>query len=334
MGPGRRGGWLAWACALLCGVAAARAAAQPLGADAALRPLPGVDITQALVALTHFGATSGLSAGSFWIEPGGGQPTLRLRKLNLQAGLELPLGQRPLTLRAQGALGVLALSDPITLDGFAGAPALFSPGRSVYSGRADVGLAWEPLAGLRLRPTLGLALSRLARSTEHVSGPRTRTRQLRTTSSGPLERMLFLDWTAQAASLYGALALEHEGRWDARRLRSGLTYTHGYHRSSPETQPLLAFADHTDTLDARVQYGAPTGLMLLSRPLGWTASASATHFFSRETQALGFDSLFGVNAGLDWHTRPGPAGARAVGMSVGALLGGGLRGVTLSLSVR
>jgi hypothetical protein len=154
------------------------------------------------------------------------------------------------------------------------------------------GVGWDfPVAReLVLRPILNVTYGRVTSDAE--IGATIADVDLQRLASGKME----------AVGLGGALMLDYERNRPEGDFDAELRYTNIYLRASGDLSAATAARSVTRNLNLWTRWRAPTGAVLFERPLRYVLEFAHTSYFGDSKDALGFDRLNSVGAGLELDT--------------------------------
>ena len=266
------------AVGLVYALAPAPAAAQPSGpVDRRLE-----ERANELLTLMGFGLTPDVTAGSLSIsDTGGGDP--RVQSATLGGGF------------------TVSRSWPLYLEGTA-AYARYDPAFVVSDGRVErtvptrwnslsvtAGVGWDfPIArDLVLRPILNASYGRV--TTDAAIGAAIADVELERLQSGRFE----------AVGAGGSLMLDYERYRPEGDLDAELRYTNIFLRTSGDLSGVVEGRSIARSLNLWTRWRAPTGVVLLDRPLRYVVEFAHTRYGGDLEGALGFDYLSSIGLGME-----------------------------------
>lgn len=159
---------------------------------------------------------------------------------------------------------------------------------------ASGGIGWDfPLqGGWVIRPIANLALGNLAsdltRDADRLVDPLSR------------RRLDFLDDGRLSAVGYGASVMVDYELFSARHdIDAELRYSYIHIESCCDSSEVVSGSSNSESASLYLRRRAPTGLILLSRPLRYVLEAAYTSYFGAQRGMLGFDALGSLGAGLE-----------------------------------
>jgi hypothetical protein len=141
------------------------------------------------------------------------------------------------------------------------------------------------------------------------------------------------DQDMNAYGLGGSLMLDYERYRENYEIDVELRYTNIQLRTFGSTSEGLRGESESNTAGVWARWRAPTGLMLLQRPLRYVLETSQTRYYGDQRGALGFDHLTSLGAGIELDTSAYTdiiSRTRVLGRYV---FGNNVSGVSLGLAV-
>lgn len=102
-----------------------------------------------------------------------------------------------------------------------------------------------------------------------------------------------------AYGLGGAIMLDYERYKEAYEIDIELRYTRIHLQSFGSTSNGLKGSSENNSMNLWARWRAPTGVMMLKRPLRYVLETSVTGFFGPQRGVLGFDHLSSLGAGFE-----------------------------------
>jgi len=102
-----------------------------------------------------------------------------------------------------------------------------------------------------------------------------------------------------AYGLGGSLMLDYELFSDQQDIDAEIRYSYIHLQSFGSTSEVVQGQANAENLSLYVRRRAPTGLMLLSRPLRYVLEGARTEYFGSQRGLLGFDALNSLGAGFE-----------------------------------
>lgn len=269
------------AVALASALASAPAAAQPsVPVDRRLQ-----ERADEILTLMGFGLTPDITTGSLSIsDAGSGDP--RVQSTSLGGGF------------------TVSRSFPLYLEGTA-AYARYDPAFLVSDGRVErtvptrwntlsltAGVGWDvPIArDLVLRPMLNASYGRV--TTDAAIGA----------EIADIELQRLQDARYEAVGFGGSLVLDYERYRPEGELDAELRYTNIFLRTSGDLSDVVESRSIARSLNLWVRWRAPTGIVLLDRPLRYVLEFAHTRYGGDLEGALGFDYLSSIGLGVELDT--------------------------------
>jgi len=191
-----------------------------------------------------------------------------------------------------------------------------------FGGLVGVGWTFPIVAGLKLRPSIGLALSELRNDTDY-SGPGSD--ELADQIDGVL-----VNFDAWAATRLASLSLLYERELGPTELRLQARHTWATTDVFSASSSFQEGEDSSRFFAVRADLEGDTPLRLSGGPIGWSLFASHVVLADIRKENLGFDRAYEVGGGLDlpfFEDLPG------IGIGAGILFGPDIRGWTVGLSL-
>jgi hypothetical protein len=296
------------------------AALAPAPADAQTSGIPEARLQEranALLTLMGFGLTPDVTTGSLSISDNAtGDP--RVQSTSLGGGFTV---SRSLPLYLEGTAGY-ARYDPAFL---------FSDGQAERtiptrwnSLSVTAGVGWDvPVApDLVFRPILNASYGRV--TTDAQIGAAIIT-------DGELAALQ--DGRTEAVGLGGSLMLDYERYRPEGDLDAELRYTNIFQRNSGSLSDAVDSRSIARSLNLWTRWRAPTGLVLLERPLRYVLEFAHTRYGGDLEGALGFDYLSSVGAGLELDVGKYERWVSRVRMVARYRFGPNVQGVSVGLAV-
>lgn len=191
-----------------------------------------------------------------------------------------------------------------------------------FGGLVGVGWTFPIVEGLRVRPSVGLALSELRNDTDY-SGPGSD--ELAEEIDGVL-----VNFDAWAATRLASLSVLYERELGPTELRLQARHTWATTDVFSATSSFQEGEDSSRFFAIRADLEGDTPLELSGGPIGWSLFASHIVFAEISERDLGFDRAYEVGGGVDlpfFEDLPG------VGIGAGILFGPDISGWTIGLSL-
>jgi len=137
----------------------------------------------------------------------------------------------------------------------------------------------------------------------------------------------------EAVGLGGSLMLDYERNRPEGDFDAELRYTNIYLRTVGEASPAVEGSSLARSLNLWTRWRAPTGIVLLERPLRYVLEFAHTRYFGDLEGALGFDYLNSVGAGLELDTSKYERWVTRVRLVARYRFGPNVRGTSIGLAV-
>ena len=141
---------------------------------------------------------------------------------------------------------------------------------------------------------------------------------------------MLVNFEAWALTTAGSLTVLNEQHFGEVELLSRARYTYAWTDVFDATDPFQEQADASEFVSMRFDLEGPTPLEAWQRPLRWTVFGSFATFLESNEEALGFDYLFEIGAGV---RVPLPKLFDDVLVSAAAILGEDISGYSIGLSI-
>lgn len=300
------------ACVALQLLAPVRVAAQA----SAVAPGRLQERADALLGIMGFGLTPDVTTGSLYIsDSASGDPRIQITTLG--GGFTV---SRDLPLYLEGTAGY-ARYDPAFV---------FSDGtveRTIPTRwnalSVTAGIGWDILIApeLVLRPILNATYGRV--TSDAQLGATISDVELRRLENGRMESI----------GLGGSLMLDYERYRPQGDFDAELRYTHIGLRASGSLSDVSAADSTARSLNLWTRWRAPTGAVLLERPLRYVLEFAHTHYFGDLDGALGFDYLNSVGLGLEVDTGKYESWITRVRLVARYRFGPNVRGASIGFAV-
>ncbi|WP_118136696.1 hypothetical protein [Oceanicella sp. SM1341] len=278
------------------------------------------DLVSGLLALTVFGATPGISTATFDVDDGDEFSTYRISPSRaFDAGFT---GAR---VYLEGSLGYLAGGQGEDISIEVAEPTRVGFDFTTFSALGGAGLEFDLAQGTVLRPILLAGYSYTDVDAE-FSGPEAGL--LSAAGKGIL-------WDAHLHNFIfgGALALQHDESFAGDlNLQARMRYTHYVARSFSATDSVLVGTRDFGVLVGAAELDGPTGLNVVGRQLRWIGFTTGT-FLPGRSDALGFNYFVELGGGLELVDPDMVSGVEGVSLRGSGLLGNGVYGWSLGLSL-
>jgi hypothetical protein len=305
----------------LVAVALASPAAAQSPADAIREAVASARLGSGYAQMIELAATPDLSAASYEVTGSEPRPTLDVLRLPYRSRWRALSPESDLYWTATAGYLRYAATLPYFLEGF-GAGGV--SGRwAAASGEGGLLVRYRLGAGFTLEPELMLGLARLENRASYSGSAAV---------LAPLLDGLAFNWRTNAWLATPGIALAWERADAGRRILVRAHVAHSWIASLRESEPALDFRETANAYSLRIEAAVPTGLSPGGRNLDGVLYASQAGTFGANRDALGFDAVSEVGAGLQWRP-PGGVPAGPVRLSASVLFGPDVRGWTVSLSL-
>jgi len=285
----------------------------------------GTGLGDQLLGLSGFAALPGISAATFDVNGGSGSNTDIVRLIvPLAKQLDGPtlLGGAPYL---EGTLGYSKMSQSGNIDPGGALETRINESVTALSALAGVGLGFEFLPGVTLRPIALLGYAHLDNDTDFDGR-----------GAGALEPVLddiLANFTADEL-LYGA-ALEIEGEQPMSALNLGLNarYNHLWGSTLRASDDALQGSSNFGVFTAAATLDGPLSATPFGRDLRWLVFATNSSFPGLSGDALGFDYFFELGGGLEIVDRDIVPGIEGLSLRASYIRGDHVTGFSLGAHV-
>lgn len=191
---------------------------------------------------------------------------------------------------------------------------------SAYSGTAGLVAKFDVGNGFSVEPAIDAGLARLSNDAQYFGAA-----QL---LQPELDRLLF-NWTTDAWIVTPSIAVAWASITDTRELelRTHIAYSR---IASFNSEMVQGFNEWAGVFSVGGEYGIPTSQMLFGRAVRYSVNAGYSGFIGSERDALGFESVSRVGAGVSLRYGAG-SDRRYLGLHAAYLFGPQIRGWKIEL---
>lgn len=308
---------------LLAGGATFFGHAQPQTLTGEIREqVRGARLGSGYAQLINLSASPELSAANYTVSGSGPDASLDVYRIPYQSHWFTAGTGTDIFWRASAGYLQMKQYLPVQVEGTAGSA--IDGKWSAASGTAGVLVKVQLGEGFTLEPALDAGVARL-RNDAHYRGGAALVRPL-------LDKVLF-NWETDAWLVTPTLGFA----WNADGTRSRFSVAghvaRSWIRSFNATDPIQDFSETANVYSLRARYAAPLGHTLAQRPLDGVVYAGYTGFFGANKNALGFDAVAEVGAGLEWPLTPGSGDLLRLRLTAGYLAGRNVQGWNIGLGI-
>jgi hypothetical protein len=221
--------------------------------------------------------------------------------------------------------GYFREKDEFAIDAPNGAAGSIASKWSAFSATGGLFLRSRLGYGFTFEPGLDFGVARLLNDASYAGAATS----LKPATDGPL-----FNWHENAWLITPNAALEWSTSMaPAQTLTVRAHVAWSWVSSFDESDPLLRFRETAGSWSVQSTYSAPTGALLLARPLNYVVNAGYGGFFGPNYRALGFSTLANVGGGFELPLSKDNPESKRVRAGAAYLFGPHVRGWTVSLGL-